>query len=320
LNGIGLNPNDNIPYGRRATVWSIKGEYAKALADYIEASRINPSDATYHNNHAWILATCPDIQLRDGRKAVDIATRACELSGWKAAYIIDTLAAAYAEAGEFASAVKWQSKAVELAPRSQSAEIRFRLGLYQQNTPFREQASSPDRARDFVERGNASLEAGNASRAITEFTVAIHLAGQAPMRSRAHEERAQAWLSQSDYAAAVADFQSAARLDSNNPVLWDAAARILATCSDDAVRDGKLAVQCALTACELTRFRNADYIDTLAAAYAETGQFRAAAAMQRKAIEAAADALKADFRKRLELYESEMPFRTGSAVAPRITK
>ena len=49
-----------------------------------------------------MLATSPDAKLRNGRRAIELATRACELTKYKAAYILSTLAAAYAETGDFA--------------------------------------------------------------------------------------------------------------------------------------------------------------------------------------------------------------------------
>jgi hypothetical protein len=67
------------------------------------------------------------------------ATRACELTGWKNAGVLDTLAAASAEAGDFASAVKWQTRAIELLPgQERNKDLRSRLDLYQHQQPYRE--------------------------------------------------------------------------------------------------------------------------------------------------------------------------------------
>ena len=77
--------------------------------------------------------------LRDGKKAVELAIEACELTRWKEAYCLETLAAAYAETGDFASAVKWQTKAIELeADAKEKDEYQARLKLYQEKKPFRE--------------------------------------------------------------------------------------------------------------------------------------------------------------------------------------
>ena len=60
---------------------------------------------------AWIWANCPDANLRDGRRAVKSATKACELTEWKVALHLATLAAASAEVDDYDSAIKWQTRA-----------------------------------------------------------------------------------------------------------------------------------------------------------------------------------------------------------------
>jgi len=91
---------------------------------------------------ALLRATCPVAELRDGTKAVELATKACELTNWKDSDYVDALAAAYAEAGDFDSAVKWQKEAINLLPEHASAEARrdyeSRLKLYQSSKPYRE--------------------------------------------------------------------------------------------------------------------------------------------------------------------------------------
>jgi hypothetical protein len=90
-------------------------------------------------NRAWLWATCPDARYRDGKRAVESATRACELSEWKDAVFIDSLAAANAEAGDFEAAVKWQSKANELYPAAEDKkQEEERLKLYREKKPYRE--------------------------------------------------------------------------------------------------------------------------------------------------------------------------------------
>ena len=58
------------------------------------------------------MATCPEAKYRDGGKAVESATRACELTKWKSSEFLNTLAAAYAESGDFDAAVTWQTRAI----------------------------------------------------------------------------------------------------------------------------------------------------------------------------------------------------------------
>jgi tetratricopeptide (TPR) repeat protein len=137
---IRLSPDFAAAYNNRGVSWAAKKERRKALADFNEAVRLDPEDALAHNNRAWLWATSPDAALRDGKRAVESARRACELSGWRAPGGMDTLAAAYAEAGEFREAVRWQKKALgfpAFARRSGEA-ARQRLALYEKGQPYRE--------------------------------------------------------------------------------------------------------------------------------------------------------------------------------------
>ena len=88
-----------------------------------------------HNGLAWIKSTCPLAEFRDGQAAIAHATRACELAGWKDSDFIDTLACAYAEAGQFDQAIHWQSKICQEAPDNQ--DFASRLKLYQEGKPYR---------------------------------------------------------------------------------------------------------------------------------------------------------------------------------------
>jgi hypothetical protein len=85
------------------------------------------------------LATCPDARYRDGKLAVAAATRAAELTNWKDRNVLETLAAAYAEAGDFASAVHWQQRARErfVAMGFSPNFNQDRLALYQASKPLR---------------------------------------------------------------------------------------------------------------------------------------------------------------------------------------
>lgn len=86
---------------------------------------------------AWLLATCPDEKIRDGKRAVDVAQQV--LSAWNETDVglCDTLAAAYAEQGDFAQAVRWQTKAIELLKNDlQRSALQKRLSLYQAGQPY----------------------------------------------------------------------------------------------------------------------------------------------------------------------------------------
>ena len=103
---------------------------------YQEAIRVNPHDAASHNNFAWFLATCPEAERRDGKRAVELARKACELRQNKDYVTLDTLAAACAEAGQFDEAVKYQKQAAELAPAAEKPKFQERTALYEQKKPY----------------------------------------------------------------------------------------------------------------------------------------------------------------------------------------
>jgi tetratricopeptide (TPR) repeat protein len=116
-----------------------EGRIAEAVEHFDRVLQLNPGNAEVYNNKAMIWATAPEARFRDGRRAVDAATRANELTGWKNPEFIDTCAAAYAEAGDFDRAVKWQTRAIDLlSNESQKNDFRVRLKLYQANQPYHE--------------------------------------------------------------------------------------------------------------------------------------------------------------------------------------
>jgi tetratricopeptide (TPR) repeat protein len=115
-----------------------RGDIPKAAQHFTWALDLNPDNPAALNNLAWIRATHRRAELRDGAQAVELAERCCELSGYQVGATLDTLAAAYAEAGRFDDAVRWQTKAIELAPAAGKAELKTRLELYRAGKPFRE--------------------------------------------------------------------------------------------------------------------------------------------------------------------------------------
>ena len=131
----------------RAYAYSQKGNYNKAIAGYNEAIRLNPKHVLAYNNLAWLLAVCPDANVRNGEQAVKYAKKACDLSKWKIPVYFSTLAAAYAEAEDFDNAVKWENKYLgsdylKSNPSNDTPDkARQRLDLYEQKKPYHEEKS-----------------------------------------------------------------------------------------------------------------------------------------------------------------------------------
>lgn len=126
-----------VVYGRADTYLSV-GRHREALADYESAYAIEQKDTGLLNNFAWLLATSPDEKVRDGKRSIALATKAAELTEHKQAHILSTLAAAYAESGDFESAKKWSRQALEVADSAQRDALQQELASYEAGKAWRE--------------------------------------------------------------------------------------------------------------------------------------------------------------------------------------
>jgi tetratricopeptide (TPR) repeat protein len=134
------DPTNAALYLQRGNLWVTQQQYAAAMADFDQAIRIAPAFAAAWNARGWLRATCPDARFRDGRSAYADGRRACELTQWADGSIVDTLAAAFAEAGDFANAIKLGERAVQLCsndPNTQQ-EVLMHLAYFRAGQPFRE--------------------------------------------------------------------------------------------------------------------------------------------------------------------------------------
>jgi tetratricopeptide (TPR) repeat protein len=104
-----------------------QGRMDQAISQYQKALQIGPVDPEVQNNLAWCLATCPEASLRNGDKAVQLARQANELAGGKNPVILGTLAAAFAETGQFGDAVRSAQKAIDLARSAGRQDLAGKL-------------------------------------------------------------------------------------------------------------------------------------------------------------------------------------------------
>jgi len=143
---IKLDPKQSFAYANRGRLYMKLGNYPEAMADYDKAIAIAPHEWPAYNGRARILATAPEFEyhLRDGKKAIQIAKKACELADWSEWRCLATLAAAYAETGDFEAAIKWQTKAMEMSQPCEERDQREnekRLALYKAGKPFHEEVA-----------------------------------------------------------------------------------------------------------------------------------------------------------------------------------
>jgi tetratricopeptide (TPR) repeat protein len=136
---IDADPKNWFVFYGRGDLQLGMGKHREALADYAAAYQLNPEDSGLLNNYAWLLATTPEASLRDGKLAIELATKACKLTDYKASHILSTLAAGYAETGDFETAKKWSKKAVEVAGNDSTREqLAKELTSYEARKPWRE--------------------------------------------------------------------------------------------------------------------------------------------------------------------------------------
>jgi Flp pilus assembly protein TadD len=123
-----------------------QGQIGEAITHFHEAVNFKPDNSSALNNLAWLLATCPEATFRNGAEAVKSAERALHLSNGQEPTILDTLAAAYAEAGRFPEAVQTARKALDLVNRQNNESLaeglKARLRLYEAGTPYRDNSAA----------------------------------------------------------------------------------------------------------------------------------------------------------------------------------
>jgi Flp pilus assembly protein TadD len=142
---LAIKPELAEAHNSLGSALAAKGQWAEAASHYQKALALNPEEPAFKNNVAWFWATCPQAALRNAPKAVGLAQAAVQSSGGKTADVLDTLAAAYAEAGRFAEAVASAERALAIAQAQTNRladEIRARLNLYQRGLPYREPNSA----------------------------------------------------------------------------------------------------------------------------------------------------------------------------------
>ncbi len=156
---LSKDPDNFAALRVRADAYLSIGKHAEAIADFDKALAQKEGDQSLLNNFAWVLATSPDDKLRDGARALKLATKAAEASGYETPHILSTLAAAYAETGDYENAAKWSQKSVELAQKevdnakpaddkskmeADRDQLKKELESYHDHKPVRERQTAED--------------------------------------------------------------------------------------------------------------------------------------------------------------------------------
>jgi tetratricopeptide (TPR) repeat protein len=137
-----LDPQNVDVHGALGDALRAQGRTAEALAEWRAVIELRPNDVETLRKAAWALSTSPDAAIRNGEEAMAYAVRAMQLSIRKDARILDTLAAAYAEKGDFSYAEYIERQAL-FAPGlfeepALKDQILARRALYLSHQPFRD--------------------------------------------------------------------------------------------------------------------------------------------------------------------------------------
>ncbi|TWT93710.1 tetratricopeptide repeat protein [Neorhodopirellula pilleata] len=156
-NVLDSDPKNISVLRSRADAYLAVGDHAEAIEDYETAlaaaddSKDIDSDkktvSGILNNLAWVLATSPKDEVRNGKRSVELGKRAVELTEESEPHILSTLAAGYAETGDFENARKWSEKAVELGTEQdneQLEQLKEELESYRKNEAWREKQETEE--------------------------------------------------------------------------------------------------------------------------------------------------------------------------------
>jgi tetratricopeptide (TPR) repeat protein len=134
---VEVDPKNVEALANRGDLYAELGFYAKAVGDYQQAVRLDPHSQRALQSAAWLMATCPEARFRSTQGALENAAKALELNASRDHRFLDTLAAAEANAGNYAEAQEAVRQAMELAPPESDGVYRARLALYEQQKAYR---------------------------------------------------------------------------------------------------------------------------------------------------------------------------------------
>jgi tetratricopeptide (TPR) repeat protein len=168
----------------------------------------------------------------------------------------------------------------------------------------------PDYGDPYFNLGSVLFQQGRIDDAIAQWHKA--LVAQ-PNDAGFHTALGNAFLKKGLQKDAIAEYEHAARISRQDPTARNNLAWLLATSSDASIRDGNRAIEVAKQAAQLSGGKDANYLRTLAAAYAESGRFAEATETARRALQAAQtqgnSILANALRDEIALYELDLPYR-----------
>jgi tetratricopeptide (TPR) repeat protein len=305
---IRLDAKDPQAYHGRGVAWMDKGVFGQALEDFDKALELNPKYALAYHNRGWMWA-----KKREYDKAIDNYNKSIDLEPGPAVHL--NRGVAYMESGEYDKALPDFSKAIELDPKYALAYhnrgwLQARLREYDKAIEDYSSAIrlDPKDSSIYLNRGRAWSEKRENDKAIADYDEAIRIN---PRYALAYQNRGWLRFQTKEFDRALADYSDANRIDPKDASNANGFAWFLATCPQDNLRDGQRALTLATMACETASWKDPRYMDTLSAAYAETGNFQKAIEMVQKALEYPEydKVYGKGARDRLQSYRDGKPYR-----------
>jgi Tfp pilus assembly protein PilF len=296
---------------RRASVYRMRYEFDNALTDYDAALNLQRGAALLQNRGSLHLVR------RDFDKAIaDFSESIQSLPNFQGGY--RSRAAAYESLNMYDEAMKDYEKATELGT---DATVVLGIGrVLALQEKYKEAIEKYTAAIEingkytlaYTSRATAYYELNEPKKAREDMDKAIELA---PLAAGGFQSRAWLNLKLGEGRAASSDAAEALRLDDTDPGAMNMRACVLCTCPDEDYRNGKKAVELARKAVKITEQKQPFYLDTLACALAETGEFDEAVTVQKAALEFKAQLNKKrtkEMKARLALLEAKKPYREGT--------
>lgn len=283
-------------YERRAQIWRLKRELDLALADMNEAIRLDPNVPRLLGERGLMLH---NRQAYD--KAIADFTAAIRLEPRNGAHYHNR-ARSWREKKEFDKALADFDAAIQLRNPSEKTRVLADTDLGGADSSQMINSLS----LTYFVRGYTWAAKGDFDKALADYDEAIR---RDPKHEKPRLFRRALWSHLGSWSNIVADCEASLAADPQDANALAALARLRATCPVEKFRDGRDAVAHASKACELRRWKNADFLDTLAAACAESGDFNQAIVWEQKAIGLAGASVIGDFEARLRLYRMHRPYR-----------
>lgn len=305
-----MNPQDDWSLYCRGLIFAQRGDRAAALADLDASLELNPK-----NVGAWLGRGQVHLRLGDAEKAETDFAEGARLEPKNPAGHVG-LGAVYYATGRFERAIEAFSIAVRQAPEDSRplTQRGYAYAAMNKDEEARKDFDAalkidPKEVTALVGRGELSRMQKRWSDAIADYSAALEAE---PNDFRARMGRASAHYASKDYERAISDYADAVQRFPNEPQAANDYAWLLATGLKDSIRDGAKAVELARIACKLTEYKYAAFLDTLAAAHAEKGEWDDAVKWQQEAVKYSnqePEDIKKQMAERVDLYRQKQPYR-----------